>query len=106
MSQLAFTLNDGNKIPFLAFGTGTSFSGQDVTEPVRLAIEKGLTHLDGAQVCPRYRKSVGFDVKGWNSVLPERGHARCRDQGIGKAQRLVFHYNQAQFILGARRNCF
>ena len=50
MSQLTFTLNDGNKIPFLAFGTGTSFVRKDVTEPVSLAVEKGFTHLDCAQV--------------------------------------------------------
>jgi diketogulonate reductase-like aldo/keto reductase len=50
MSQLTFTLNDGNRIPFLAFGTGTSFGRQDVTEPASLAIEKGFTHLDCAQV--------------------------------------------------------
>jgi len=64
MSQLTFTLNDGNKIPFLAFGTGTSFRRRDVTEPVSLAIEKGFTHLDGAQVCAHNHELVGPKIQG------------------------------------------
>ena len=71
MSQPTFTLNDGNKIPFLAFGTGTSLSRQDVTEPVSLAIEKGFTHLDGAQVCAHNHRSVDSNVQGRNPDLSE-----------------------------------
>jgi len=106
MSQLTFTLNDGNKIPFLAFGTGTSLRRRDVTEPVSLAIEKGFTHLDGAQVCACNRRSVSPSVNSWNLVLSERRHPRRRDQGIRKAQGILFCHNQAQFILGDWRNCF
>jgi len=79
MSQPTFTLNDGNKIPFLAFGTGTSFFGRDVAEPVIMAIEKGFTHLDGAQVCAHNYKSVGPITQGWNPVIPERGYSRRGD---------------------------
>jgi len=106
MSQLTFTLNDGNKIPFLAFGTGTSLRWRDVTEPVSLAIEKGFTHLDGAQVRARNRRSFSPSINGWNLVLSERRHPRRRDQGVRKAQGILFCHNQAQLVLGAWRNCF
>jgi diketogulonate reductase-like aldo/keto reductase len=46
----SFTLNDGSKIPWLAFGTGTALYKQDATDLVRIAIENNITHLDGAQV--------------------------------------------------------
>jgi diketogulonate reductase-like aldo/keto reductase len=45
----SFTLNDGSKIPWLAFGTGTALSYKDATESVRVAIENNITHLDCAQ---------------------------------------------------------
>ena len=45
-----FTLNDGSKVPWLAFGTGTALYKQDATDLVRTAIENNITHLDGAQV--------------------------------------------------------
>ena len=66
MPQLTFTLNDGNKIPFLAFGTGTSLGSQDVTEPAGLALEKGFIHLDCAQVRaynPLGRVGLGTQAK-------------------------------------------
>lgn len=63
MSQPTFTLNDGNKIPFLAFGTGSKFYERDVTEPASFAIEKGFTHLDGAQVCAHNRELVGLSIQ-------------------------------------------
>ncbi|KAL1950687.1 hypothetical protein VTO73DRAFT_5811 [Trametes versicolor] len=43
------TLNDGNKMPFIAFGTGSKWKGQDVTDYVIQAIETGFSHLDTAQ---------------------------------------------------------
>ena len=106
MSQLTLTLNDGNKIPFLAFGTGTVHYGRDVTEPTSLAIEKGFTHLDCAQVCTYNRRSVGPGTQGWNPVLSERRHPRCRDQGVRKGQGIALCNNQAQFSPGAWRYCF
>jgi diketogulonate reductase-like aldo/keto reductase len=47
MSTLS--LNDGSSVPVLAFGTGSALFGKDSTEYVRMAIENGITHLDGAQ---------------------------------------------------------
>lgn len=43
-------LNDKTSIPWLAFGTGTALYGRDALDAVRLAIDKGITHLDGAQI--------------------------------------------------------
>lgn len=50
MAQPSFALNDGTRIPFLAFGTGTALFDKDATRDVATAITKGLVHLDGAQV--------------------------------------------------------
>lgn len=50
MSKPFFTLNDGSRIPFLAYGVGTALYDKNVTEEVGLAIRKGLVHFDGAQV--------------------------------------------------------
>lgn len=50
MAEVYFTLNDGARIPFLAFGTGTAHYQSDVTKAVKRAIDGGVTHLDGAQV--------------------------------------------------------
>jgi diketogulonate reductase-like aldo/keto reductase len=44
------TLNDGSRVPWLAFGTGTALYGKDATDFVKAAIENGITHLDGAQM--------------------------------------------------------
>lgn len=50
MSKIRFTLNTGTTIPWLGFGTGTALYGKDAANLVRLAIENGITHLDGAQM--------------------------------------------------------
>ncbi|KAJ6504600.1 NADP-dependent oxidoreductase domain-containing protein [Mycena vitilis] len=42
-------LNDGNKIPAIAFGTGTALKGKDVTYFCQQAIESGFAHIDTAQ---------------------------------------------------------
>lgn len=49
MSALTITLNDGNKIPWLGFGTGTALYGKDAENAVKTAIVNGIIHLDGAQ---------------------------------------------------------
>lgn len=49
-TKLTFLLNDGTRIPWLAFGTGTALYGQDATNAVHTALENGITHLDGAQM--------------------------------------------------------
>ncbi|KAI0087780.1 Aldo/keto reductase, partial [Irpex rosettiformis] len=43
------TLNDGNKIPTIAFGTGSKWKGTDVTQYVEQALKVGFVHLDTAQ---------------------------------------------------------
>lgn len=50
MASLTITLNDGNTIPWLGYGTGTALYKQEVKKEVLLAISTGITHLDGAQV--------------------------------------------------------
>ncbi|KXN92202.1 NAD/NADP-dependent indole-3-acetaldehyde reductase [Leucoagaricus sp. SymC.cos] len=49
MSKVETTLNDGSRIPWLGFGTGTALYKQDAAQLVRQAISTGATHLDGAQ---------------------------------------------------------
>ncbi|RDB21552.1 NAD/NADP-dependent indole-3-acetaldehyde reductase [Hypsizygus marmoreus] len=49
-TKLTITLNDGNHVPWLAFGTGTALYRRDAEDSVRTAIENGITHLDGAQM--------------------------------------------------------
>ncbi|KAJ7724448.1 oxidoreductase [Mycena maculata] len=45
-----YVLNDGSKIPAIAFGTGTALFNQDCTKAIKFAIKNNFTHLDGAQV--------------------------------------------------------
>ncbi|KAJ4487777.1 NADP-dependent oxidoreductase domain-containing protein [Lentinula aciculospora] len=59
---LAFTLNDGARIPWLGFGTGTALFNKDSTEAVKTAIQAGITHLDGAQLY-RNEESLGQGIK-------------------------------------------
>jgi len=49
MSTL-LTLNNGNKIPWVGFGTGTAFYQKNVEDGVTLAVKTGFIHLDGAQM--------------------------------------------------------
>ncbi|KAE9409517.1 Aldo/keto reductase [Gymnopus androsaceus JB14] len=62
MSSLTFSLNDGNSIPWLGFGTGTALYSKDAAAAVKSAIETGVTHLDGAQLY-RNEESLGDGVK-------------------------------------------
>jgi diketogulonate reductase-like aldo/keto reductase len=57
-----FFLNDGTRIPWLAFGTGTALYGKDAANLVSLAIASGVTHLDGAQSY-RNEESLGAGIK-------------------------------------------
>ncbi|KAI0780950.1 Aldo/keto reductase [Trametes elegans] len=50
MAPLTISLNNGEQIPWLAFGTGTALYNKDAANAVRLAIQNGITHLDGAQM--------------------------------------------------------
>ncbi|KAK7038344.1 Aldo/keto reductase, partial [Favolaschia claudopus] len=44
-----FPLNDGKKIPAIAFGTGSIYKRVDVTRYVQQAIDAGFSHIDTAQ---------------------------------------------------------
>jgi diketogulonate reductase-like aldo/keto reductase len=50
MSVSTLPLNDGHQVPWIAFGTGTALYQKDAEDAIRLAIDNGFTHLDGAQV--------------------------------------------------------
>ncbi|KAJ6611434.1 Aldo/keto reductase [Mycena sp. CBHHK59/15] len=43
------TLNDGYKMPSIAYGTGSVWKGKDVTQYCHQALETGFSHLDTAQ---------------------------------------------------------
>ncbi|KAJ3807794.1 NADP-dependent oxidoreductase domain-containing protein [Lentinula aff. lateritia] len=60
--SLKFKLNDGAQIPWLGFGTGTALFNKDSTEAVKVAIQTGVTHLDGAQLY-RNEESLGQGIK-------------------------------------------
>ncbi|KAF8919793.1 NADP-dependent oxidoreductase domain-containing protein [Mucidula mucida] len=55
-------LNDGNKIPAIAFGTGTALFGNDATEYVARALDNGFSHVDTAQIYNN-EESVGQAIK-------------------------------------------
>ncbi|KAG0692579.1 NADP-dependent oxidoreductase domain-containing protein [Suillus ampliporus] len=50
MTISTLTLNDGNQVPWIAYGTGTVIYQKDAKDAVELAIANGFTHLDGAQM--------------------------------------------------------
>jgi len=56
------TLNDGNKLPVLDFGTGSKWKGYDVSQYVEQAIEVGFSHIDTAQFYAN-EESVGKGIK-------------------------------------------
>ncbi|KAG2134088.1 oxidoreductase [Suillus clintonianus] len=52
-------LNDGNQVPWIAFGTGTAFYQQDVQNTVKSSLANGFTHFDCAQM---YKNEVSLGV--------------------------------------------
>jgi diketogulonate reductase-like aldo/keto reductase len=50
MAISTLALNDGNQVPWIAFGTGTALYQQDAQNTVQTAIATGFTHIDGAQL--------------------------------------------------------
>ncbi|KAF9046129.1 NADP-dependent oxidoreductase domain-containing protein [Panaeolus papilionaceus] len=56
------TLNDGRKIPSIAFGTGSVNKGRDIHRYVEKAIETGFDHLDTAQFY-RNEESIAKAIK-------------------------------------------
>jgi len=61
-------LNDGNKIPSIAFGTGGVRRSKDPNQFIKQGIETGFSHIDAAQVY-QSEKYIG-------DVLRELGRAR------------------------------
>ena len=55
-------LNDGRRIPNLAFGTGSALYHQDATTQVVAALNAGFTHVDTAQAY-RNEHTVGKALK-------------------------------------------
>ncbi|KAG1743756.1 uncharacterized protein EDB91DRAFT_1125818 [Suillus paluster] len=62
MTISTFTLNDGNQVPWIAFGTGTAIFQQDAKDTVESAIANGFTHLECAQLYEN-EDSLGTIVK-------------------------------------------
>jgi len=61
-------LNDGKKIPAIAFGTGSIYKRTDVTELVHQALDAGFWHIDTAQ---------GYETEVYvGKVIHESGLAR------------------------------
>lgn len=56
------TLNDGNQVPWLAFGTGTALFGRDAEVLTEQAIRIGIIQLDGAQAYSN-EDSLGRGIK-------------------------------------------
>ncbi|EIN12820.1 Aldo/keto reductase [Punctularia strigosozonata HHB-11173 SS5] len=77
------TLNDGNEIPALAFGTGTALYGRDATDYVTRAIDHGFSHIDTAQAYQN-EASVGVAIK--ESGLPRSDLYITTKYGGGKIQ--------------------
>jgi diketogulonate reductase-like aldo/keto reductase len=59
---MSVTLNDGTTAPWLAFGTGTAHFNKEACQPVTMAINAGISHLDGAQVYNN-EDSLGAGIK-------------------------------------------
>ncbi|KIJ27524.1 hypothetical protein M422DRAFT_71623 [Sphaerobolus stellatus SS14] len=56
------SLNDGNAIPQIAFGTGSVNKGTDVSDQIEQAIETGFWHIDTAQAYGN-EESVGDAIR-------------------------------------------
>ncbi|MGV0945645.1 aldo/keto reductase [Empedobacter falsenii] len=81
-----FKLSNGIEIPAIGFGTWL-LEGEKVTEPLKIALEKGYTHIDTAAIY-KNEKEIGAVLKAenvdrsklfitskcWNS---ERGHEKA-----------------------------
>ncbi|KAJ7685369.1 oxidoreductase [Mycena polygramma] len=78
-------LNDGTEIPAIAFGTGTALFNQDCTNSIKLAIDCGFTHLDGAQVYGN-EEALGAGVKKAGKPRSELYIVTKLKPGLGAAQ--------------------
>ncbi|RXW19771.1 hypothetical protein EST38_g6096 [Candolleomyces aberdarensis] len=62
MPFLDIQLNDGRKIPSIAFGSGSANKGKDIHTYIEQAIEAGFFHIDTAQQY-RNEESVGRAIR-------------------------------------------
>ncbi|OJA16548.1 hypothetical protein AZE42_00629 [Rhizopogon vesiculosus] len=62
MAISTLALNDGNQVPWIAFGSGTAFYQQDAQTAMQTAIASGFTHLDCAQMYEN-EETVGAAIK-------------------------------------------
>lgn len=76
MSKLDLTipklkLNDGASIPMLGYGTGTAWYktgdeskiDQSIIDAVKMAIQLGYTHLDGAESMSKINSSSSYTIQ-------------------------------------------
>ncbi|KAJ7087852.1 NADP-dependent oxidoreductase domain-containing protein [Mycena epipterygia] len=85
MSIPTIKLNDGTEIPSLAYGTGTALFGQDCANSIKLAIDCGFTHLDGAQAYGN-EASLGDGIKAARKPRSELYIVTKLRSGLGAAQ--------------------
>ncbi|KAJ6525639.1 oxidoreductase [Mycena capillaripes] len=77
-------LNDGTEIPIIAYGTGTALFGQDCTNSIRLAIDCGFAHLDGAQAYSN-EAALGLGIKAAGKPRSELFIVTKLKPGLGAA---------------------
>jgi diketogulonate reductase-like aldo/keto reductase len=70
MAISTLTLNDGNQVPWIAFGSGTAFFQQDAQTAMQTAIATGFTHLDCAQMYEN-EETVGAAIQASGTPRPE-----------------------------------
>jgi len=68
-TKTEFVLNNGSKIPWIAYGTGTALYRQPAEKHVILALETGFTHIDTAEVYAN-EDSVGEGIQTYLSKTP------------------------------------
>ncbi len=61
MAGLSVALNDGSRMPWLAFGSGTSLREKDASKQISNAIKAGFVHIDCAQMYAN-EESVGTGI--------------------------------------------
>ena len=89
------TLNDGNQIPWLAFGSGTVHRSKDVSNLIRASITRGFTHIDTAQGT-RTAGDPGCNIHVHNKlVLDTSKDKRLRRPGLCQPSILLIHNHDA-----------
>ncbi|KAJ6597076.1 NADP-dependent oxidoreductase domain-containing protein [Mycena vulgaris] len=85
MSIPTIKLNDGTEVPSVAYGTGTALFGQDCANSIKLAIDCGFTHLDGAQAYGN-EASLGAGIKAAGKTRSELYIVTKLKSPLGAAQ--------------------